>query len=73
MPLHGSDAGKAKRVASAPQGAELTGPFFLPDGESMLLAVQHPHNWKFAEQKNKPSSVLILHGPLMKTLLKGKQ
>ena len=37
-----TDAGKAIRVASAPIDAELTGPWFSPDGKTLFLSVQHP-------------------------------
>jgi uncharacterized protein len=42
VPLSGRDAGRVFKVASAPFGAEFTGPVFTPDGKTLLLAVQHP-------------------------------
>ncbi|MCB0794497.1 MAG: DUF839 domain-containing protein, partial [Flavobacteriales bacterium] len=42
IPRHGKDAGKVFRVASAPRDAELTGPWFAPDGKTLFLSVQHP-------------------------------
>ncbi len=39
---HGKEAGKVIRVASAPKDAELTGPWFSPDGKTLFLSVQHP-------------------------------
>ncbi|WP_239000297.1 PhoX family protein [Hyunsoonleella ulvae] len=42
IPRHGKDAGKVIRVASAPRDAELTGPWFSPDGKTLFLSVQHP-------------------------------
>lgn len=42
VPMSGSNAGKVYKVASAPTDAEFTGPSFLPDGETLLLCVQHP-------------------------------
>ncbi len=53
IPLSGDHAGKAFQVASAPLGAELTGPMFAPDG-SLFLSVQHPGEW--AHYKNYPKS-----------------
>jgi len=42
IPRYGKDAGKVIRVASAPRDAELTGPWFAPDGKTLFLSVQHP-------------------------------
>lgn len=42
IPRLGKDAGKVIRVASAPTDAELTGPWFSPDGKTLFLSVQHP-------------------------------
>jgi len=42
IPRYGKDAGKVIRVASAPIDAELTGPWFSPDGKTLFLSVQHP-------------------------------
>lgn len=42
VPADGRDAGLVIQVASAPSDAELTGPFFSPDGETLFLSVQHP-------------------------------
>lgn len=42
IPRYGKDAGKVIRVASAPTDAELTGPWFAPDGKTLFLSVQHP-------------------------------
>lgn len=42
IPRYGKDAGKVLRVASAPRDAELTGPWFSPDGKTLFLSVQHP-------------------------------
>ncbi|MEL7248515.1 MAG: alkaline phosphatase PhoX [Bacteroidota bacterium] len=42
IPRYGEDAGKVIRVASAPRDAELTGPWFSPDGKTLFLSVQHP-------------------------------
>lgn len=42
IPTKGANAGKAMRFASAPQGAELTGPSFSDDFKTLFLSVQHP-------------------------------
>ncbi len=42
VPRTGPQAGQVIRVATAPTDAELTGPFFSPDGKTLFLSVQHP-------------------------------
>ena len=42
IPLSGKDAGKPKRFASAPRGAEITGPSFSDDYQTIFFSVQHP-------------------------------
>ncbi|MFQ5448572.1 MAG: PhoX family phosphatase [Saprospiraceae bacterium] len=42
VPQNGRLKGKVVRVASAPVHAELTGPWFSPDGSTLFLSVQHP-------------------------------
>lgn len=42
IPTSGELAGKAFQVASAPNDAELTGPWFSDDGKTLFLSVQHP-------------------------------
>ncbi|SEL49216.1 hypothetical protein SAMN04487910_2621 [Aquimarina amphilecti] len=42
IPRYGEQAGEVIRVASAPRDAELTGPWFSPDGKTLFLSVQHP-------------------------------
>lgn len=42
IPRYGKDEGKVIRMASAPNDAELTGPWFSPDGKTLFLSVQHP-------------------------------
>lgn len=42
IPTSGNSKGMAAQFASAPVGAELTGPWFTPDETTLFLAVQHP-------------------------------
>lgn len=42
IPMSGPHSGRAIQVASAPRGAEFTGPCFTPDHRQLLLSVQHP-------------------------------
>jgi secreted PhoX family phosphatase len=42
VPRKGEQAGQVIQVASAPTDAELTGPWFAPDGKTLFLSVQHP-------------------------------
>ena len=80
VPMKGVNAGFAFQVASAPKGAELTGPTFSPDYETLFLSVQHPgertkdlknpvSRWPlFGDNLPKPS-VVTIQGPLMKKLM----
>ena len=42
VPRSGEQEGQVIQIASAPSDAELTGPFFAPDGKTLFLSVQHP-------------------------------
>ncbi|MEL7118305.1 MAG: alkaline phosphatase PhoX [Bacteroidota bacterium] len=42
VPRAGDQAGQVVQIASAPTDAELTGPWFAPDGKTLFLSVQHP-------------------------------
>ncbi len=42
VPREGEQAGQVIQVASAPTDAELTGPWFAPDGKTLFMSVQHP-------------------------------
>lgn len=42
VPTRGPQAGKAFQFASAPAGAELTGPWWTEDWKTLFLSVQHP-------------------------------
>lgn len=79
VPMSGVNAGFVFKIASAPRGAELTGPTFAPDGRTLFLSVQHPgegttdlknplSRWPdFGDKLPKPS-VVTLAGPLMDKL-----
>jgi len=60
IPRYGEDAGKVIRVASAPRDAELTGPWFSPDGKTLFLSVQHPGEQ--TKDKNHPTSTWPFDG-----------
>lgn len=80
IPAKGEKAGKPIRVATAPKDAELTGPFFAPDKETLFLSVQHPgeqsseesytSNWPEGGNAMPKSSVVCISGPEMKKILK---
>lgn len=59
IPIQGEEAGLPKRFASAPNGAELTGPSFSEDGNTLFLSVQHPHSWAIKDGKPRSSVVAI--------------
>lgn len=78
VPTSGERAGEVIQIASAPKEAELTGPYFAPDGETLFLSVQHPgegtkdlaqpsSTWPTGQQP-KPS-VVAIQGESMKKLL----
>lgn len=82
IPLSGENAGRAFQVASAPVGAEFTGPFFAPDGKTLFLSVQHPgerahqddhfpSHWPDGGDKDPAPCVVQIQGPMMEQLLKG--
>ena len=60
IPRYGADAGKVIRVASAPIDAELTGPWFCPDGKTLFLSVQHPGEQ--TSELNNPTSLWPFDG-----------
>ncbi len=84
IPRHGEDAGKVFRVASAPRDAELTGPWFSPDGKTLFLSVQHPgeqttdlnnptSKWPFDGDNIPKPSVVAIKGDLIEKMNKLKQ
>ena len=79
IPRSGSQAGEVIRVASAPTDAELTGPWFSPDGSTLFLSVQHPgertkdlrkltSKWPFDKDGIPKSSVVTITGDLIRRL-----
>ena len=79
IPMSGADAGIPVQVASAPRGAELTGPTFSPDGRTLFLSVQHPgENASSADAPNSHwpdggtalprPGVICISGPLLDEL-----
>lgn len=81
VPMSGPNAGRALRVATAPVGAELTGPWFSPDGKSLFLSVQHPgetsksvqnptSRWPGGKNSIPKPSVVVISGPALEALTK---
>ncbi|MCG1036817.1 PhoX family protein [Polaribacter sargassicola] len=79
IPRHGKEAGKVIRVASAPRDAELTGPWFSPDGKTLFLSVQHPgeqtkdvknptSTWPFDTDNIPKSAVVAITGDLIEKM-----
>ena len=79
LPMSGRHAGIPRQVASAPSGAELTGPTFSPDGRSLFLSVQHPgenstspdtpsSHWPDGGDSLPRPSVIYVSGPLLDEL-----
>lgn len=80
VPMSGSEAGRAFQVASAPVAAEFTGLCFLPDGETLLVCVQHPgettktlddmtSHWPDGGTAIPTPAVVQISGPAMKAIL----
>lgn len=80
IPMSGPYAGQVFQVASAPVDAELTGPSFAPDGETLFLSVQHPgerskslkkltSHWPKGGGEIPRSSVVQIRGETMRKLL----
>ncbi|NAS10637.1 PhoX family protein [Poritiphilus flavus] len=81
IPRHGKDQGKVIRLVSAPNDAELTGPWFSPDGKTLFLSVQHPgeqttdlknptSKWPFDEDGLPKPAVVAITGDLIEKLNK---
>ena len=83
VPSWGENKGKVLQIASAPVDAELTGPFFSPDGSTLFLSVQHPgerskdlenltSHWpEGGDSKPKPS-VVCISGQALTDLMQGE-
>jgi len=79
VPRYGKDEGRVVRVASAPTDAELTGPWFSPDGKTLFLSVQHPgeqttdidnptSKWPFDNDGIPKSAVVAIQGDLIEKM-----
>ena len=79
IPMSGAHAGIPVQVASAPPGAELTGPTFSPDGRTLFLSVQHPgensgsadalsSHWPDGGSALPRPGVICISGPLLDEL-----
>ena len=84
IPRYGKDAGKVIRVITAPVDAEITGPWFSPDGKTLFLSVQHPgeltkdvnnptSTWPFDEDNIPKSAVVAITGDLIEKMNKLNQ
>lgn len=84
IPRYGKDEGKVIRVASAPRDAELTGPWFSPDGKTLFLSVQHPgeqtrdlaqptSKWPFDKDNIPKPAVVAITGDLIEKMNKLNQ
>ncbi|BAO77034.1 PhoX family protein [Winogradskyella sp. PG-2] len=84
IPRYGKDAGKVIRIASAPKDAELTGPWFSPDGKTLFLSVQHPgeqtkninnptSTWPFDGDNIPKPAVVAITGDLIEKMNKLNQ
>lgn len=81
VPVSGPDKGMVIQVASAPNDAEFTGPWFSPDGSTLFLSVQHPgelsksseklsSNWPGGGNSIPQPAVITLQGPLLDAVSK---
>jgi secreted PhoX family phosphatase len=80
IPRSGEKAGELIRVATAPNDAEFTGPFFHPSGDYLFLSVQHPgettkniaaltSHWPEGGDSIPKSGVIVISGESLKALL----
>lgn len=80
IPRSGERAGELIRVATAPNDAEFTGPFFHPNGKYLFLSVQHPgestisldaltSHWPEGGDRIPKSGVIVISGDSLENLL----
>lgn len=81
VPRYGKEQGTVIRLISAPNDAELTGPWFSPDGKTLFLSVQHPgeqttdlanptSTWPFDGDNLPKPSVVAITGDLIEKMNK---
>lgn len=81
IPRYGKEEGRVIRVASGPNDAELTGPWFSPDGKTLFLSVQHPgeqttdldrptSTWPFDDDGVPKPAVVAITGNLIEKMNK---
>ena len=74
-----NNLGKIIQIASAPNDAEFTGPYFSPDNKTLFLSGQHPgqyskkekltSNWPSGKNGEIPrSAVISISGELLNNL-----
>ena len=79
VPRFGDQAGEIIQIASAPRDAELTGPWFAPDGKTLFLSVQHPgemspsldqltSHWPGGGTSIPKPAVVAIYGELLESL-----
>ena len=79
VPREGEQAGQVIQIASAPVDAELTGPWFAPDGKTLFLSVQHPgeyspslaqltSHWPDGGDAMPKPAVIAIQGPLLEEI-----
>ena len=79
VPRSGDQAGQVIQIASAPTDAELTGPWFAPDGKTLFLSVQHPgemspsleqlsSHWPGGGTSTPKPSVVAIYGDLLESI-----
>jgi len=80
IPMTGKNAGKVHQIGYAPVDAEMTGPWFSPDGSTLFVSVQHPgeqsgskdqltSHWPKGGKSLPMSSIVAIHGPGLERLM----